>query len=45
MEPMKPVENYQGKRREQVDFSITVAAGAMAGILILFFILLIIENL
>lgn len=42
MEP-KPVENYQGKRREQVEFSLTVAAGALAGIAILFLILFIIN--
>jgi hypothetical protein len=42
---LKPLQNYQGKHREQVELSITVAVGTLAGIAILFFILLIIEIL
>ena len=29
-----PLENYQGKRREQYEFSITVAIAAVAGLVI-----------
>jgi hypothetical protein len=29
-----PLENYQGKRREQYEFSATVAVAAAAGILL-----------
>jgi hypothetical protein len=30
----EPLENYQGKRREQYEFSATVAVAAAAGIVI-----------
>jgi hypothetical protein len=41
---MNELQNWQGKRREQIEFSTTVLAGAITGIVLLCTVLSIIQN-
>lgn len=41
---MNELQNWQGKRREKIEFSTTVIAGATAGIVLLLTVLSIIQK-